>query len=194
MSDTNFESHWQTTGLIVEDRTIPPMGVNPKSYSDILKFSDCTTTVISGCSILGGNENCSDAVRGEGYLWQNCDFIVTSPSYGALTIKGSISGWKIDSCRFNGHGDVFDVEVGQFGSYWKPGDPPTRNGTISNCTSSDGKPVLVTLWNADAPTVIDSNVKIRKYPKIIWFPYFLFRYVQIRITNALGITQIKTKP
>jgi hypothetical protein len=186
--DVNFESHWQTTGLIVESRTIPPLGTNPKAYSDILKFSDCTTTVVSNCTIFCGKENASDAVRGEGYLFQNIDFVTTSPSFGALTIKGAINGWTLDNCRFNGVGDKYDVEVGAFDNYWYPGRPPTRNGTIKDCICP-----FVILWDAEEPAVIGSDAKVRKISKIIWFPYFLFRYVQIRITNALGITNIKTK-
>lgn len=187
--DVNFESYGHKTGLIIESRTIPPPGTNPKAYSDILKFSNCTTTVVNNCTIFSGNENASDAVRGEGYLWQNCDFVTTSPSFGALTIKGSINGWTLDNCRFNGKGDKYDVEVGQFGSYWRPGHPPTRNGFIKNCS-----PLYLQLWDAEVPTITNTTVKIHKIPKIIWFSYFLFRYVQIRITNALGITKIRTTP
>jgi hypothetical protein len=178
MADVNYKSFGNEKNLTVQDETLPPQGINPKDYSDILKFSKCETTKALRCTITAGKENCSDAVQGSGYLWSQCIFIATSPCYGALTIKGAIDGWILQECDFSGHGDKFDVEVGQYDDYWYPGRKPTRNGVIAGCQPRDEKPIVVQLWDAEKPVVTDSNVKIVKIPWIIWFPYFMFKYLK----------------
>ncbi len=97
---------------------------------------------------------------------------------GTATIvcKGSFNNLLVQSCRFSG-GGKYDIELGQFDNYWKPGRPPTRNITVSLCARYDNKPVRIICWDSEVPLVLSSNVKITKVPKFIWFPYFLFRYL-----------------
>jgi hypothetical protein len=156
---------------------VPP--ANPLDYDDIVKMSAKKDSVVEGITISGGREDCSDAVRGSNYTWRR---VVFAPlGAGVLTIKGSIDGWLVDACLLAKHGKKRDIEVGQFDNYWFPGRPPTRNGMITRTLSEDGKPVRVQLWDAEEPLVTASNVKITKIPKFIWLPYFLVRYVYVRI-------------
>jgi len=51
--------------------------------------------------------------------------------------------------------------------------------SIIDCNSPDGSPIRVKVWDAEIPFVQNTNLKITKIPKAIWWPYFLFR----RLTN-----------
>ena len=185
MADVNYLSYWVETDLQVEGQVFPAPPLNPKDFSDVLKFSNCNKVEVNHCTIFGGTENCSDAVRGSQYLWKNSTFIMRQPGKGALTIKGAIAGWTLDGCTFDGHGNEYDVELGQFDNYWRPFRRPTRGGSIINCGASDGRPIKVTVWDADMPVVCNSNVTVRKVPWFVWFPYFCFRAIQIRIQNII---------
>jgi hypothetical protein len=181
--DTAYRVYRDVSGVQVNDANLPLPEVNPKAYDDILKFSNCDGVTVIGSTIECGKENCSDAVQGGGYIWKLCRFVTLSPSFGALTIKGAINGWALIGCVFDGHGDEFDVEVGQYDNYWTPSRPKTSGGFIQDCTSTDGRPIRVTVWCADVPVVKNSNVRIVKIPWIVWFPYFIFRYIQTHITK-----------
>jgi hypothetical protein len=100
---------------------------------------------------------------------------------GALTIKGAIDGWKVMGCTFDGHGDEFDIELGQYDKYWYIGRQPTKNGEIIDSGAIDGKPLKVLVWNAEIPKVVRSNVKIVKIPGLLWFPYFCFCYLRDKL-------------
>ena len=174
-ADKNFESHYED-GTVIARRTIPE-GVNALDYSDVLKFSNCSNATVSGCNIKGGKEDAIDAVRGENLRIVNCSL---TPHKNGITLKGSIVNYCIDGVKFLTHGSDCDMEFGQFDNYWYIGRKPTRGGIINNVNATDGKPVVIKLWDATAPTVTDSNVKIVKIPKIVWFPYFVFRAIQVR--------------
>ena len=174
MSDTNWQSYYgdnpDTTGFVN-----PP---NPKDFDDIMKFSDCTHVCVSDRYIRAGSENCIDAVRGSNYVFRNCD-TEDGAGVSTFTIKGAIEGWSIKRTMI-GRARKTEIEVGQFDNYWKPGRKPTRRGLIELCERTDGEAIRVTCWDAEPPTVVNSNVKIRRVPWIIWFPYFYLRFLTIR--------------
>lgn len=176
-ADKNYESHVTENGSVIENRMIPSEGTNPAEYSDILKFSNCENITVKSCVILGGKEDCIDAVRGSNY---NFETLSLSPKHNGITLKGSINGANIVNVEFQSHGKDCDIELGQYDNYWYIGRPPTRNVKIIDTKSVDGKPVTVKIWDAETPQVTDSNVKIVKIPKFIWFPYFVFRAIQTR--------------
>lgn len=176
-ADKNYESHVTETGTIIENRTIPSEGTNPADYSDILKFSNCSDIIVSNCTILGGKEDCIDAVRGSNYSFNNT---VLAPVHNGITLKGSIDRVEVVNVHFTSHGKDCDIELGQYDNYWYVGRAPTRNVTIADTNAADGKPLVVKVWDAEVPTVTGSNVKIVKVPKLVWFPYFVFRAIQTR--------------
>ncbi len=177
MSDKNWKSYYGNN----PDTSEFDNPSNPKEYDDIMKFSDCTNVIVQNKYVRAGSENCVDAVRGSNYTWNECQF-ENGAGVSTFTLKGSINIWAIKSSVI-GKGKNTDIELGQFDNYWQPGRKPTRNGVIENCIREDGKPIQVTCWDAEPPKVINSNVKIQRVPWIIWFPYFIFRYITIRIKN-----------
>jgi hypothetical protein len=77
-------------------------------------------------------------------------------------------------------GSDCDIEFGQYDNYWYIGRPPTRNGKINLTNSVSGEPLVLKVWDAEVPVITDSNIKVVKIPKIIWWPYFVFRAIQTR--------------
>ncbi len=175
--DKNFESHATEDGTLIEGRIIPPAEVTALDYSDVLKFSNCQNITVDQCVISGGKEDCIDVVRGSNYTIKNTTLL---PHKNGITLKGSIDGAVLDTVGFDNHGSECDIDIGQFDNYWWIGRPPTRNIKLKNIESSDGKPVVVRLWDAENPTIENCNVKIVRIPKFIWWPYFVFRAAQTR--------------
>jgi hypothetical protein len=194
-ADKNFESHASENGTVIENRIIPTVGTNPLDYSDILKFSNCTDILVDNCEIKGGKEDCIDIVRGVNYTIKNSDLY---PVHNGITIKGSVDSVNLNNIVFKTHGKDCDIELGQYDNYWYVGRQPTRNILIHNIKSEDEKPVVIKIWDACTPAVENSNVRIIKIPKLIWFPYFVFRAIQTRgikniFTPVGSNTFIKTK-
>jgi hypothetical protein len=124
--------------------------------------------IARGLTIPASREDSIDCVRGKDYSFQSCTI------EGSVTIKGAISGLELTNCVISG-----TVELGQYDNYWTKGRPPTRNVILSNCTSPDGSPIRIKIWDGEVPFTPNSNVQITRIPKWIWLPYFLFR----RLTN-----------
>lgn len=139
---------------------------DPQNYDDLVKGSNVIGLTVRDLAIPAAREDSIDFVRGSDYLVSRCAI------HGSVTIKGSIDGWRIQNCQVSG-----TIEVGQYDNYWFPGRKPTRNGHLANLSSPDGKPVRLKLWDADMPSVVNANVKVTKIPKLVWYPYFLFRYL-----------------
>ena len=176
-ADKNYESHAGEISTVIAGRPFPEIGLNALDYSDILKFSNCTDIVVDGCTIQGGKEDCIDAVRGSNYTIRNTTLL---PRHNGITLKGSIDGALIENIEFDGHGADCDIDIGQFDNYWWIGRQPTRNVVIRNVYCANGSPVKVRLWDAANPVIEKSNVQIIRIPKIIWWPYFVFRAAQTR--------------
>ena len=171
-SDTN----WRSYGPIDDGTTVDAASwqapLNPLDYDDLVKASNCTGLTISGLTIPASREDSIDCVRGSNYTVQNCTV------GGSITVKGAINGYTIYGSCVSG-----TIELGQYDNYWTRGRAPTQNVSILDCTSPDGSPIRVKVWDAEMPFVQNSNVKITKVPKWIWWPYFLFR----RLTNPKAV-------
>jgi hypothetical protein len=174
-ADKNLESYAGEDGTVISNRVIAPDDWT--QTSDVLKFSNCTNVVVDGCTIEGGKEDCIDAVRGSNYTFNNT---VLAPRKNGITIKGSVNGYSINEVSFVTSGSDCDIEFGQYDNYWYIGRPPTRNGKINLTNSVSGKPLVLKVWDAEVPVITDSNIKVVKIPKIIWWPYFVFRAIQTR--------------
>lgn len=162
-----------------EANWVPPE--NPLAYDDIVKVSNCVACDVLNITIPGGTEDCVDAVRGKNLYLDHCEFI--PGGNGAITIKGAFTGVQINDCVFH-PANKREIELGQFDNYWYPGRPPTRNVRISGSYRVDSKPIRVVLWDANDVIAEKSNIKVTRIPKIIWFPYFLFMYVVVRLSGA----------
>jgi hypothetical protein len=142
-------------------------------FDDNLKASNVVGLTVRDIVVLDSREDSIDCVRGKNYLFENVF------SHGSITCKGAVDGFVLARCTISG-----TVELGQFDNYWVPGRLPTRNVSLINCKSPDGKPIRVKLWDAAAVNVVNSNVEITRIPKLVWYPYFLFRYLQTKFKNA----------
>jgi len=168
-ADTNWRSYVgpQDDGLTV-DSAEWQAPLDPENYDDLVKCSNCTGLTISGLTIPASREDSIDCVRGSNYTVQNCTV------HGSVTIKGAINGLTLYGSVVSG-----TIELGQYDNYWEPGRAPTQNVSILDCTSPDGSPIRVKVWDAEIPFVRNSNVKLTRIPKWVWLPYFIFR----RLTN-----------
>lgn len=166
--DSNWLSFVGETGVIRTGDWENPS--DSSQYDDLFKCSSCIGFGADGLDIAGGSrEDSVDCVRGSNYSFRRC--IIR----GSTTIKGSINGWLFEDNEVHAQ-----IEVGQFDNYWNPGTPPTRGGVIRRTYHPGGK-VKVVLWNADVPTIEGSDVQITKVPWVVWFPYFCWRYIYIRL-------------
>jgi hypothetical protein len=172
-SDTNWRSYVgpADNGKLVtsEDWQSPS---NPREWDDLFKCSNVTNLTARGLTIPSSREDSIDCVRGNGYSFQSCAI------QGSVTVKGSIDGLRLYNCVVSG-----TIELGQYDNYWTKGRAPTRNVSLINCCSPDGKPIRVKLWDAEMPLVLNTNLKLVKIPKWVWLPYFIFR----RLTNPKAV-------
>jgi hypothetical protein len=168
-ADTNWRSYVgpQDNGLTV-DTVEWQAPLDPENYDDLVKGSNVSNLCVSGLTIPASQEDSIDFVRGRDYVVQHC--IVQ----GSITAKGSIDGLSLYGCSISG-----TIELGQYDNYWTKGRAPTRNVSIISCTSPDGSPIRVKLWDAEMPFIESTNVKVTRIPRWVWLPYFLFR----RLTN-----------
>jgi hypothetical protein len=172
-TDVNYHSFVEQTDLVIDSWENPE---NPNDYDDVMKFSNCENVHVKNVTINGGMEDCIDAVRGKGYLFEN---LTLCPYRNGITIKGSVDGWHLKNISFERKGVDYTIEIGQYDNYWTVSTPPTRNGVIENVNLQNGGKVYVWVWHGEKPRVVDSpNVRVIKIPAIVWFPYFVFRSIQ----------------
>ena len=175
MSGTT-DTNWRSYGPVDDGTTVDAANwqapIDPENWDDLVKCSDVSGLVVSGLTIPASREDSIDCVRGDGYTVQNCTI------GGSVTVKGAINGFTIYGSCVSG-----TVELGQYDNYWTRGRAPTQNVSILDCTSPDGSPIRVKIWDAEEPFCQNSNVKLTKIPKWIWLPYFLFR----RLTNPKAV-------
>jgi hypothetical protein len=168
-TDTNWRSYVgpADNGLKV-DAAEWQAPLDPENWDDLVKASNVENLCVSGLTIPASREDSIDFVRGKDYVVQHCTV------GGSITAKGSIDGLSLYGCCISG-----TIELGQYDNYWSRGRAPTRNVSIIDCTSPDGSPIRVKVWDAEMPLVQNTNVTFTKIPKWIWLPYFIFR----RLTN-----------
>lgn len=192
-TDQNFRSiHDQDGFTDVEPEVIDPAGVD-----DSLKVSKSTGVMIANKTIFNRGEDCVDLVRVHRSWFLNFKLIPFGRC--GITIKGASSEIDFAGLKFDRHGSECDIEIGQFDNYWYPGRPPTTDVDAYGPGMTDGTPVRVRLWDAEVDEcdfLFDSGVEIKRIPKWIWFPYFLFQYTRIRVENVIrkirNLEQIKT--
>ena len=176
MSGTT-DTNWRSYGPVDDGTTVDAANwqapLDPENWDDLVKCSNCTGLTISGLTIPASREDSIDCVRGDGYTVQNCTI------GGSVTVKGAIDGFTIYGSCVSG-----TIELGQYDNYWTTkGRAPTQNVSILDCTSPDGSPIRVKVWDAEEPRIENTSVKITRIPKWIWWPYFLFR----RLTNPKAV-------
>jgi hypothetical protein len=171
--DKNYRS---ITTSYFEDLRPETLDPGP-GYADTLKVSNCSEVRIENKDLLNDGEDCLDLCRvSDSSFWK---LVLTPRGKNGITIKGASSLVYV-SFLLLGHGSECDVELGQFDNYWYPGRKPTQ--FIHLHVDPEGETPIIRLWDADYPAVHGPH-RIVRIPKVVWFPYFLFRYTQLRVEN-----------
>lgn len=191
--DYNYRSITEDNFVDNTPEVIPKPGDSfrddPKG-NDTLKLSNCRNVVVSNKTIWNWREDCLDLCRVHGAVLSNLILYPLGPN--GITVKGASSDNLVEFALMR-HGSRCDVELGQFDNYWYPGRPPTRDTHI---VVLGVVPAKILLWDSTEPKVEGPHT-IRRIPKFVWFPYFLFRYTQLRLENVYRrikkLPLIKTK-
>lgn len=166
--DVNHQSFVRERDRMVTAREWENPPDDGKAYDDVFKASDCHRFGARGITIAArkSREDALDCVRGSDYLFEDCEI------QGSITAKGAIDGFMVRRCVVERV-----MEFGQFDNYWYPGRPPTKNIHIDTVWKTDYRPCHVVLWDAETPDIARTNALVRRVPKAVWLPYFLFRYL-----------------
>lgn len=179
--DRNFRVVLAGT-MDTDSETIDPGADN--QVNDTLKLSRGAPITIENKTIVSHREDCVDGVGVMYGTFRGLNLVPRGKN--GITLKGAACRNLFTGLIFHGHGSEADIELGQFDNYWYPGRPATKNNRFSGYGQADGSVVRVRLWDADDTNqfTFDTGAKIIRVPKFIWFPYFLFRYAQLRATNV----------
>jgi hypothetical protein len=183
-TDSNYRSIADQNGFVdLSPERLDP----PPAADDTLKVSHSDDVHVGFKEILNSGEDCVDLVRVNRSVFQS----LTLWPFGrnGITIKGASADVFFTDLKFERHGRECDIELGQFDNYWYPGRAPTQLVTFfGRGMAFDGDALRVKVWDAeveDEDFQIDSGVDIKRIPKWVWYPYFLFRYTQIGVTNVI---------
>lgn len=170
--DKNYRSYVKQDGLRLSAAGYN-VTIDGSGYDDTLKFSQCFNVEVSGYTVIGGNEDSLDCVRGTSYYLHNLR--LQPRGRNGITIKGGVKGARLENITFESHGKDCDIELGQWSDYDVIKRPRTRSIEIINCNASDGKPLIVKYWHADKPRIVNSNVKLIWYCPRVAPVYFWLR-------------------
>lgn len=166
------------TGETINGELIsPPASFYP--WSDTLKASNVSLANVIDCTIAGGMEDAMDINRVSTFIkLQNCK--LQSGGLYCMTIKGGSYEIELTDVVILLHGSEVDIDLGNF---TEANQDKTTRITLRNVTSTDGKPVIVRVINADRPTVIGGNVKVI----VPWWAYWPFWniYSFLRLHNIV---------
>lgn len=160
-----------------------PEFISFRDRDDSFKLANCQGVIFANKVIHNWGEDCVDVCRGQHIVLHN--FQLHPLGRNGVTLKGSLSFFT-GFFHFHGNGKKSDVEIGQFDNYWYPGRPPTRQLDLH--VSGSIRSLKVVFWDADQGSInlsADGGIEVKKVvvPKVVWYPYFLFRYASLRVTN-----------
>lgn len=187
--DKNYRSFDGFVDLVDETSE----SLSPSSdFNDTYKLSHGIGAKVANKHIVNRNEDCLDICRV--FDARITDIVLEPFGRNGITVKGASRDVIINAVLLC-HGSECDLEVGQFDNYWYPGRAPSVVSV--NIASAVGQPVRVRLWDGSLLSDhFSPSARVTRIPKAIWFPYFLFRYAQLRLTNVFlrlsGGTPIKT--
>lgn len=161
--DNNFLSFADQTDVTHAGLHIDPReeGKNPADFDDLLKISHCTTLTIQRFTVLGGglqrenaidlNRECNDVTLKDG--------TIEAGKQNAITIKGGCKLTKLARIVIIRAGGNCDVELG---NHSDQSDKRTTHTYLLDVARSDGKPLRVTVGNADWPICRGTTIE-RQY-------------------------------
>ena len=174
-----------TAGVNGFTDTIVEILVPNPGDSDTRKFSNCQNVECANKYIVGAAEDCLDLCRVDDSTFN--DLLLEPKGNNGITIKGASNNVSIHA-TFHSHGKQCDVELGQFDNYWYVGRYPTENISLF-VASTTGKPVKIRVWDGEVGVISTPadgpGFTVTYVPKFVWFPYFCFRYAQLRLENLI---------
>ena len=162
--DTNFLSFADQTDVTHAGLHIDPReeGKNPADFDDLLKISHCTRLNLFRFTVLGGGlqrENAIDCNREcqDVQLW---DGTIEAGRQNAITIKGGCTRIVLNRIVIIRAGGNCDIELG---NHSDQSHCRTTRTYLHDVARSDGKPLRVTVGNADWPIATGSTCIERQY-------------------------------
>lgn len=162
--DNNFLSFADEIGITHAGLHIDPReeGKNPADFDDLLKISHCANVKIERFTVLGGGlqrENAIDLNR-ECYGVVLKDGTIEAGRQNAITIKGGCTDTVLCRLVIIRAGGNCDVELG---NHSDQSAKRTTRTYLHDVARSDGKPLRVTVGNADWPIATGSTRIERQY-------------------------------
>jgi hypothetical protein len=137
-------------------------------YSETIKGSNMEQTGAIGFSIIAGNEDGIDCVRGTDYTFTNGVIESRSNTRTFITAKGGIDGLLLKDILLAGKTKWWrDIGLGDHTIYNKGKLMGMRNVVIDNVRRSDGKKVNVFVMDCDKPKCVNGRYRVIKLPKLL---------------------------
>lgn len=176
---TKTDKHLLSWGLSDGEVIQIDSNLNGSAYSETLKFSCCSNTLVegNGHTILSGDEDCIDIVRGCNYHIK--DLTLECSGLQGITIKGSAKDILLENIHFKGKPKNGYVVLGQYCDYDIIKKPKTQGIKFKNCTFENDAPIV--LWNAKTVIFEGNSTKTKKVNFLIVKGYYLFRKISDRI-------------
>lgn len=161
MSDVNYKSYADCTGLQLQDLVVDPSteGLDASLYDDLFKLSHVTGAQVTGLTVRGQGKQLENAID----MNRVCTDIVIENARleagleNAITIKGGCKNVTLRNITIERAGGHCDIELGN----WSDQSPDPVTGVhLINVARADGQPVRVRVGHADRPTIEGGNVKI----------------------------------
>jgi len=147
---------------ITQDNSVisVPYVMDGHGFAETVKISNLKNIHFSGKRIIGGYEDCLDAVRGSNYIIHDTNFVAGEKTRTFITAKGSIDSFAVINCTFTGKTKwPWDISLGDHTIYdnqdWKT--PKMRNVYLADNRRTDGKRIKVLVLHCEKPNTPDQN-------------------------------------
>ena len=162
--DTNFLSFADRTDEIYDGLNVDPRaeGKDPADFDDLLKISHCRGLVFSNFVVQGAGRQRENAID----LNHECsgivliDGTVEAGQQNAITIKGGCTATTLRRIVILRPSKNCDIELG---NHSDQSQRRTTHTYAHDVTRSDGRPVRVTVGNADWPIATGDTQIERQY-------------------------------
>lgn len=173
--DNNFLSLADQTDRFHSGLHIDPReeGKNPADFDDLLKISRCTRISVGCFTVLGGGLQRENAID----LNRECQAVLLSDGtieagrQNAITIKGGCADTHLCRIVIIRAGGNCDVELG---NHSDQSAKRTTRTYLHDVARSDGKPLRVTVGNADWPRCTGTTRIERQYFRSYRLKAYLF--------------------
>jgi hypothetical protein len=154
--------------------------------------------IFEDCVISGGVERALDIDRGGSIIFRRCRFdrgnsrpttrqAKTLAKTCDIGIKGGARDVTFESCMMN------DVMLGDYSIYNQVKWPKTRGVTLKDCVNWNEWPILIRMWDAEKPILVNTEADHFKAPASLVKTYFQYN-VYFGDKRSLKSEQFKLTP